>query len=73
MEIAVPLIALGGMYIISNQTTKQENKKREIRSENYANMGIRTNLATKESELHGNYFQTQMYLRKTIQLQTKNN
>ena len=55
MEIAVPLIALGGMYIISNQTTKQENKKKEIRSENYANMGIRTNLATKESELHGNY------------------
>lgn len=34
MELAIPLIALGGMYVISNQSTsKKENK------ENYTNMG----------------------------------
>jgi hypothetical protein len=57
MEIAVPLLALGGMYIISNQNS-DENAKKEIRKknqENYTNMGMRTNLATSQSELHGNY------------------
>jgi hypothetical protein len=57
MEIAVPLIALGGMYIISNQKNEDCNKK-EIRKntqENFVNMGIRTNLATQQSERFGNY------------------
>jgi hypothetical protein len=57
MEIAVPLIALGGMYIISNQKNEDCNKK-EIRGgtqENFVNMGIRSNLATQQSERFGNY------------------
>jgi hypothetical protein len=53
MEIAIPLIALGGMYVISNQ--KNENcvnkeirmSKRQQKPENFTNMGIRTNLQTK--------------------------
>ena len=53
MEIAVPLIALGGMYIISNQTS--DNKKKNIQKEQYTNMGMQSNLATRQSELHGNY------------------
>jgi hypothetical protein len=60
MEIAIPLIALGGMYIISNQKNEDCIKK-ELRLsnnnniENFDNAGIRTNLAVKESNLHGNY------------------
>lgn len=56
MEIAIPLIALGGMYVISNQNNK-DCKKKEINKnrENYVNMGMRSNLATRESEIHGNY------------------
>ena len=57
MEIAIPLMALGGMYIISNQKNEDCAKKeiRKITQENFANMGMRTNLATRNSELHGNY------------------
>jgi hypothetical protein len=57
MEIAVPLIALGGMYVISNQKNEDCAKKeiRKINQENFVNMGIRSNLAVKESQLHGNY------------------
>lgn len=57
MEIALPLIALGGMYVISNQKN-QDCTKKEIRKnaqENFVNMGIKTNLATKQSERFGNY------------------
>ena len=54
MEIAIPLIALGGMYIISNQKKEQSDKK-SISKENYVNMGIRSNLATKTSQQYGNY------------------
>lgn len=43
MEIAVPLIALGGMYIISNQRTV-DRTKREIRKEPYVNMGAKASL-----------------------------
>ena len=57
MEIAVPLIALGGMYIISNQKNEDCTKKeiRKITHENFVNMGIQSNLATKSSERFGNY------------------
>jgi hypothetical protein len=51
MEIAVPLIALGGMYVISNQ----KNNNNCAKKENFVNMGTRTNLATRQSEIHGNY------------------
>ena len=47
MEIAIPLIALGGMYVISNQSSQgsNENKKQFIKSnqENFTNMGKNTN------------------------------
>ena len=57
MEIAVPLIALGGMYVISNQKNEDCTKKeiRKMTQENFVNMGIRTNLASQVSQLHGNY------------------
>jgi len=53
MEIAIPLIALGGMYVISNQKNRDCNKN-EIRNstqENFTNMGTRT----LQSERFGNY------------------
>jgi len=57
MEIAIPLIALGGMYVVSNQSNENCTKKeiRKQRQENFTNMGIKSNLATKQSELYGNY------------------
>jgi hypothetical protein len=57
MEIAVPLIALGGMYVISNQKNEDCTKKeiRKLTQENFVNMGTRTNLATRQSERFGNY------------------
>jgi hypothetical protein len=45
MELAIPLVALGGMYIISNQ-----NKHSIKPKETFNNMGIRTNLQQKTSE-----------------------
>ena len=49
MEIAIPLIALGGMYVVSNQTNENSNKKeiRKSNQENFTNMGIRSNLGVK--------------------------
>jgi len=38
MELAIPLIALGGMYVISNQKNKS-CKKNNILNENFSNMG----------------------------------
>ena len=57
MELAVPLIALGGMYVASNQKNDDFSKKsiNKPGRENFTNMGIRTNLATKQSEQFGNY------------------
>ena len=45
MEIAIPLLALGGMYVVSNQSNENCSKKeiRQQRQENYTNMGIRSN------------------------------
>jgi hypothetical protein len=47
MELAIPLVALGGMYLISNQP-KGYNKPKP--QENFNNMGIRTNLQTSGNE-----------------------
>jgi hypothetical protein len=57
MEIAIPLIALGGMYVVSNQSNESCAKKeiRQQRQENFANMGIRSNIPTIQSEKYGNY------------------
>ena len=48
MEIAIPLLALGGMYVVSNQqpskSCKNENvKPQKISQENFANMGANRN------------------------------
>jgi hypothetical protein len=45
MELAIPLVALGGMYVISNQTKNKEGLKRK--TDGFNNMGIRTNLQEK--------------------------
>ena len=45
MELAIPLIALGGMYVISNQNAN--SKKVKAYNETFNNMGIRSNLATR--------------------------
>lgn len=61
MELAIPLVALGGMYVISNQTqnnTKTSNKKetKSKSNEGFNNMGIRTNLqATNIESRFNNY------------------
>ena len=46
MELAIPLIALGGMYVISNQK-KNMNTNNGQNKEDFTNMGIRTNLGVK--------------------------
>ena len=48
MELAIPLIALGGMYVISNQSTQkreplQNEIRKEMRKENFGNMGKNPN------------------------------
>jgi len=48
MELAIPLVALGGMYVISNQTQNKEGLKKK--SDSFTNMGIRTNLQEKTPE-----------------------
>jgi len=52
MELAIPLVALGGMYVISNQTKNKEGltKKSNMTKESFNNMGIRTNLQTTNIE-----------------------
>ena len=52
MELAIPLIALGGMYVISNQkknmnTNMNTNMNNGQNKEDFTNMGIRTNLGVK--------------------------
>ena len=50
MELAIPLIALGGMYIVSNQQPsqscdfeKENGKSQKLSQENFANMGAKRN------------------------------
>lgn len=58
MELAIPLVALGGMYVISNQNQNKEGltKKSNMTKESFNNMGIRTNLqATNIESKFNNY------------------
>jgi hypothetical protein len=50
MELAIPLVALGGMYIISNQKSNKEGLSKKGGSEGFNNMGIRSNLQTSHGE-----------------------
>jgi len=51
MEIAIPLIALGGMYVVSNQSNQSKQpeqnfikkESRQLRNENFTNMGAKPN------------------------------
>ena len=48
MELAIPLLALGGMYVISNQTPQNKQPLRnqnniKMKHENFTNMGKQTN------------------------------
>ena len=53
MEIAIPLLALGGMYVVSNQNTKtsdnnnnnnkNKNNSKKLKNENFQNMGANKN------------------------------
>lgn len=48
MELAIPLLALGGMYIVSNQTPSkscdtEKGKTQKINQENFTNMGVNRN------------------------------
>ena len=48
MELAIPLIALGGMYIVSNQTPSkscdtEKGKTQKINQENFTSMGVNRN------------------------------
>ena len=46
MEIAIPLIALGGMYVVSNQKAKTCNDNKNInrnQRETFTNMGANKN------------------------------
>lgn len=54
MEIAIPLIALGGMYVISNQKNENciDKEINKNRGENFTNMGIRSNLGVRRSETY---------------------
>jgi hypothetical protein len=53
MEIAIPLVALGGMYVVANQSSNNNNNNKNKynknnknnKKENFTNMGIRSNLA----------------------------
>ena len=62
MELAIPLIALGGMYVISNQNQNQNQnregltKRSNMTKENFNNMGIRTNLQTSNIESNFNNY-----------------
>ena len=49
MELAIPLIALGGMYIVSNQN------KDKLKKENFNNMGKQNNYLPNTNEAPQNY------------------
>ena len=52
MEIAIPLIALGGMYVVSNQSNENcadREIRRSLRQEKFTNMGIQSNLGVKRN------------------------
>jgi hypothetical protein len=64
MELAIPLIALGGMYIISNQSGTNENNRNSINNrnknsnvvkENFTNMGQKPNTLPNVNPIPQNY------------------
>jgi hypothetical protein len=61
MELAIPLVALGGMYVISNQNTNNSKKDNSKPKENFNNMGIRSNLQTSNNYLPNTNIPPQNY------------
>jgi len=43
MEIAIPLIALGGLFVVSNKSNKSNKPNKTQSKENYTNMGANVN------------------------------
>ena len=48
MELAIPLVALGGLYVVSNQNNQIEKTKKNIKTtektpESFTNMGKKKN------------------------------
>lgn len=63
MELAIPLIALGGMYVISNKKSDKKAKPANKKSgtgveskDSFTNMGIRTNLQSANLESRFNNY-----------------
>ena len=54
MELAIPLVALGGMYVISNQKSNTSEKSKS--KDGFNNMGIRTNLQAANIESRFNNY-----------------
>lgn len=56
MDIAIPLLALGGMYIISNQNDSfNSNNSNNSKKENYTNMGKKVNELPNQNIAPQNY------------------
>lgn len=43
MEFAIPILALGGLYVVSNQDNPSKNRKDKKNFENFTNMGAKKN------------------------------
>ena len=56
MELAIPLVALGGMYVISNQNKNLTKKEVSKKKETFVNMGIKTNLQSTNTESRFNNY-----------------
>jgi len=62
MELAIPFLALSGLYIVSNQKTKKNEEKNNPNNdnnnnqqENFENMGARANYLPNVDEIPQNY------------------
>lgn len=56
MELAIPLIALGGMYVISNKNNDEQRRSILKPKDSFNNMGIRSNLQTANTESRFNNY-----------------
>ena len=74
MEIAIPLIALGGMYVVSNQSNENcadREIRRSLRQEKFTNMGIQSNLGVRRNNGLPNTNIPQILIQLQINILTK--
>ena len=59
MELAIPILALGGLYVVSNQKSNNNNKSSKgeptAEKEEFTNMGVKRNYLPNVEELPQNY------------------